>query len=98
MPLVSLMFELSGPRAADSQLTVEAVFLGAPATRMTGKRIVITGPTGREPLVGLRLGLSNGAVVTRPPQAKAAVSKPARPGGRVRVFRSRASQKQPAKV
>jgi hypothetical protein len=93
MPLVSLMFEVSGAAAADHQLTVEAIFLGAPATRLTGKRIVASGPTGREPLVGLRIGLQNGAVVTRP-ASKPAATKPTRSAGRVRVFRSR----QPAKA
>jgi hypothetical protein len=97
MPLVSLMFELAGAAADDHQLTVEAIFLGAPATRMTGKRIVASGPTGREPLVGLRVGLQNVDVVTRP-APKPAVAKPARSAGRVRVFRSRPNVKESAKA
>lgn len=100
MPLVSLMLELTGTRAADFQLSVEAIFLGSPAMRMTGKRIVATGPTGREPLVGLRVGLVGlkDQTVLAKPQEKAAAAKPARPSGRVRVFRSRPTVKEPAKV
>jgi hypothetical protein len=97
MPLVSLMFELSGAAADDHQLTVEAIFLGAPATRLTGKRIVASGPTGREPLVGLRVGLRNGAVATRP-ASKPTAAKPARAAGRVRVFRSRPNVKESTKA
>ena len=33
MPIVGLMFELSGAGAADFQVSAEAIFLGAPATR-----------------------------------------------------------------
>jgi len=59
MPIVSVMLELSGHAAATVQFVVEALFLGAPTTRMIGKRVIVSGPTGREPLVGLRLGLQN---------------------------------------
>ena len=57
MPIVGLMLEMSGPAAANLQFAVEAIFLGSPATRITGKRVVASGPTGREPLVGLRIGM-----------------------------------------
>ena len=88
MPVVGLMFELSGSGAADLQLNLEAIFLGAPATRITGKRIVASGPTGREPLVGLRLALDSLVEVPQP-QAKTPAGKSGQSGGRVRVFRSR---------
>jgi hypothetical protein len=97
MPLVGLMLELSGPGAPEFQLAVEAIFLGAPATRITGKRVVASGPTGREPLVGLRLAVENAAVVARP-QPKSSAGKSAKPASRVRVFRSRSSHKQPVTV
>lgn len=97
MPIVSVMFELSGPGSADYQFAAEAIFLGAPAKRITGKRVVVSGPTGREPLVGLRLSVDNAATAARP-QKKPAASKPARSEGRVRVFRSRLRQNQPATV
>jgi hypothetical protein len=104
MPIVSLMLELSGPGAANFQLSVEAIFLGSPTKRFTGKRVVASGPTGREPLVGLRLAVENlrSAVEkmgsTARPQKKPPANKPARSEGRVRVFRSRAKQNQPATV
>lgn len=57
MPLVGLTVEMGGAAASDFQMSAEAIFLGAPAMRVQGKRIVLSGPTGREPLVGLRLGI-----------------------------------------
>ena len=97
MPIVSLMLELSGPSAANFQLAVDAIFLGAPAARIIGKRVVASGPTGREPLVGLRVSLDRAKQATQP-QAKASASNPARSAGRVRVFRSRSKSNQPATV
>jgi hypothetical protein len=100
LPIVGLMLEMSGPGASDIKFTAEAIFLGAPAMRMTGTRVTASGPTGREPLVGLRLGIeaagtteAAGTAVKPQPGPSAAV--PARPSSRVRVFRSRTSQGQP---
>lgn len=59
MPIVGVMLELSGKAAAAVQFVVDALFLGAPTTHMVGRHIIISGPTGREPLVGLRLALQN---------------------------------------
>jgi hypothetical protein len=88
MPIVGLTLELSGPGAANFQFSSEAIFLGSPVARMTGKRVVVSGPTGREPLVGLRLSVETVAVVARPPKG-APTSKPRQSQSRVRVFRSR---------
>jgi hypothetical protein len=57
MPLTNLMLELSGPDAPLYQFSVEALFLGSPVMRVSGERVVVSGPTGREPLVGLRVAL-----------------------------------------
>jgi hypothetical protein len=95
MPIVSLMLELSGPGAENFQFSAEAIFLGSPALRMTGKRIVLSGPTGREPLVGVRLGVDNVGAVARPSK-KPATSKRAPSESRVRVFRSRLKPDQMA--
>ena len=97
MPIVGLMLEISGPKAADLHFSVEAIFLGSPATRIIGKRIVASGPTGREPLVGLRCGLERIPATGRP-QTKPSKSKSERSAGRVRVFRSRSKSKQPETV
>jgi hypothetical protein len=59
MPIVGVMLELSGKAAAAVQFVVDALFLGAPTTHMVGRHIIISGPTGREPLVGLRMALQN---------------------------------------
>ena len=97
MPIVGLTLELSGPGATNFQFSGEAIFLGSPAARMTGKRVVVSGPTGREPLVGLRLGVEKVAVAVRPPKS-APTSKPRQSESRVRVFRSRLKQIQSAAV
>jgi hypothetical protein len=97
MPIVGLTLELSGPGAANFQFSGEAVFLGSPVTRMTGKRVVVSGPTGREPLVGLRLCVEKMAVAARAAKS-APASKPRQSESRVRVFRSHPKQAQPATV
>jgi hypothetical protein len=97
MPIVGLMMELSGAAAAKFQICVEAIFLGSPATRIIGKRVVASGPTGREPLVGLRMGLESVRALARS-NAKPSTSKPERSTGRVRVFRSHQNQKQPVTI
>ena len=55
LPLIGVTFEISGSTAAGQQLVVDSIFLGSPQTRAVGQRVVIGGPTGREPLVGLRV-------------------------------------------
>ncbi|MEY9278841.1 hypothetical protein [Bradyrhizobium yuanmingense] len=69
----------------------EATFLNAPTLRAVGKRVVLSGPTSREPLVGIRIGVNRIAAADN-------VMIPAKPArkpvgsGRVRVFCSRASR------
>ena len=98
MPIVGLLLELSGPAASKFQFLTEAIFLGAPAMRIKGKRVVAAGPTGREPLVGLRIALEAADdAAARPPVEDSA----AKTGGserRVRVFRPRTKQDQSAAV
>jgi hypothetical protein len=59
--------------------------LGAPLTRMSGKQVAISGPTGREPLVGFRLRLDE---TSMPLQPKLPPVTKAKSSGRVRIFRS----------
>jgi hypothetical protein len=92
MPIVGVMVEMSGNAATNLQFVVEAVFLGAPVMRIVGKRIIASGPTGREPLVGLKLGLENIAVAEQPKPPPS----PREPARRVRVFRSRQKSKEQA--
>lgn len=95
LPIVGLMLELSGRAAAHFQFCVEAIFLGSPATRIISNRVVASGPTGREPLVGLRLGLKSvGAAEELKIDASANRLEPA--ADRVRVFRNRPKSDQSA--
>jgi hypothetical protein len=94
MPIVGLMLELNGPAAGRFQFCVEAIFLGSPATRIISNRVVASGPTGREPLVGLRLSLKS-VEAAEELEAKGP-SKREAAAGRVRVFRSRPKSDQPA--
>lgn len=95
MPIVGLMMELTGPAAAHFQFCVEAIFLGSPATRIISNRVVASGPTGREPLVGLRLSLKS-VEATEELETKAPANKHEASADRVRVFRSRPKSDQSA--
>jgi hypothetical protein len=57
LPLVGATLEMSGAGANGHQLEVDALFLGSPQMRVVGPRVVISGPTGREPLIGLRVAI-----------------------------------------
>jgi hypothetical protein len=98
LPITGIVIELSGQGAGATEIIAEAVFLSAPILRAVGQRVVLTGPTGREPLVGLRLAIQRiGVAVSRAPvidDAVAAISKYSDPStkGQVRVFRSRPRQ------
>ena len=90
MPIVGVRFELSGTQASALEFEIEAFFLGSNAVRMAGKRLQASGPTGREPLVGLKVGLRR--------LAKGDEAAPAAPmnaavqgSNRVRIFRSRSA-------
>ncbi len=103
LPLVGASFEVFGPAASGYEITAVALFLGSPQMRITGQRVVVSGPTGREPLVGLRLQIA-APKAALPPAAATPIAVPASPTpaaagiersskGRVRVFRSRAAAK-----
>jgi hypothetical protein len=91
LPLTGVVLEMDGN--AEVQFSAEAIFLSAPALRAVGRRVVLSGPTGREPLVGLRVAVERIASfvatdeITRP-----AVSPASTTSGRVRVFRSKPRQ------
>jgi len=73
LPLVGATFELSGAAAQGQQLVVDSIFLGSPQMRAVGQRVVLTGPTGREPLVGLRVRIDpvDQPIPLQPPAAPA---------------------------
>jgi hypothetical protein len=91
LPLVSLVLELSGDDADEHELEVDALFLGAPAIHKSGQRVMLSGPTGREPLVGLRIGMTSSHEAEAP---RPRVARPQRTRSRVRVFSGR-SKDQP---
>lgn len=90
LPIVGIALELSGAAAARFQLSAEAAFLSAPLRRSLGRQLDMSGPTGREPLVGFRLRVEEINIPLQPAQRP--VGKPKKPSGRVRVFRSRNAQ------
>jgi len=89
LPITGVILEISG--AEGFEFVAEATFLNAPTLRAVGKRVVLSGPTNREPLVGIRIGVNRIAAakpiaVASNPERKAVGS------GRVRVFRNRSRQ------
>jgi hypothetical protein len=54
-PLVGLTMVLSGDAKYSYRLRADCLFLGTQIISQTGQRVILSGPTGREPLVGLRL-------------------------------------------
>jgi hypothetical protein len=84
-PIVGLQVEVGGAAARHYHYALDLLFLGAPTIQLTGQRMEGAGPTGREPLVGLRLNvtaLNTGARPTvEPPHRPAAIAQ-------VKVFRS----------
>jgi hypothetical protein len=91
LPIVGVRLEMSGPAASSFRLVSEAAFLGAPIARTSGKQIEMSGPTGREPLVGFRLRLDE---IDIPLQPVLTPMTTAKSQGRMRVFRSRATESQ----
>ena len=95
LSITGIAFELTGPEAEDYELALDALFLGAPILRSTGRRIVAAGPTEREPLVGLRLNLEPFRATAARPLPRPSREKTT-PAGHVRVFRGRQRASQPA--
>lgn len=63
-PLVGLSFTLTGPLASRYTLSCEALFLGAAIVSRIGATVELKGPSGHEPLVGLRLSIVPAAPMT----------------------------------
>jgi len=93
-PLTGIELSLAGERAGDFILRSDALFLGSAVQSKRGRSVSMSGPSGREPLVGLRLSIDG---VSRGDAAQAASAAPIQElpksrsnwsaGGRVRVFR-----------
>jgi hypothetical protein len=89
LPISSLVIEMSGDGAAARQFVAEAVFLNSPMLRATGRRVLLSGPTGREPMVGLRITIEGADSEVTPRRESTVAPRPVTSSGRVRVFRSR---------
>ena len=87
LPLTAVVLEMSG--ADDLKFVAEAGFLNAPTLRAVGRRVVLAGPTNREPLGGICIGIEQTA-----PAEQDARATPRKSAGsaRVRVFRSQQRQ------
>ncbi|KAA5602080.1 hypothetical protein [Blastochloris sulfoviridis] len=79
LALVGVVLELSGPGAARYKFQTEALFLGSPVMKASGQRVVLGGPTGGEPLVGLRLAIQPAKAGAAAGAAKAAPESPRSP-------------------
>jgi len=94
LAITGFSLEASGPGLDRYAISAETIFLAAPALRVTVNRIVVSGPSGREPLVGLKLNIEELRTQPTPlaplqPRRAEAVAPAPRSEGRVRVFRSR---------
>lgn len=86
LPLVAIEISLSGPDAARHELEVEALFLGAAIVAQSGQSLSLTGPSGREPLVGLRFNVAEKRAA--PPQRSgSSKAVPGKAPRQVRVYR-----------
>ncbi|MCE3257909.1 MAG: hypothetical protein K0Q64_1992 [Nitrobacter vulgaris] len=88
LPLTGVVLEMSG--TDELKFVAEAGFLNAPTLRAVGKRVVLSGPTSREPLVGIRIGIERSAPAEV--VATSAISRKYTGSARVRVFRSQQRQ------
>jgi hypothetical protein len=85
-----VFFELNGSQAAEWEFVVTAAFRGGPPRMATGQKVELAGPTGQEPLTGLKIELrERDATAEASPELPPAVAAAASPErGRVRVFRA----------
>jgi hypothetical protein len=76
MPITGLVLEMSGRGASHFQFVVEGLFLNSPTLRAIGQKVVLAGPTGREPLVGLRVEIQSTDVFDEVTNARAPAGAP----------------------
>ena len=76
LPLVGVMLEISGSGASRYTIALDGLFLGSPIKRMSGQRVVLAGPTGQEPLVGLLISIVEAHRASAEPTTAGKVSKP----------------------
>jgi hypothetical protein len=79
-PVVGLRIRLHGPGASQFEIHAEALFRGSRIALERGRDVELSGPTGREPLVGLRLSIEPVEIPKAIPRS--------RRGKHVQVFRN----------
>ncbi|WP_342362793.1 hypothetical protein [Terrarubrum flagellatum] len=109
-PLTALNLAVVGPAADDFSLACDALFLGASVMNVSGKSCALSGATGWEPLVGLRISVVSavdqaarqtvGFLRSRAAEEEVApplaARRPVEAPSRVRVFRSSRARPAPA--
>jgi len=91
-PIVGLDLALTGPGASKYDLRADALFLGGAITSKRGTELSFAGPTGREPLVGLRLtAVAAEDQLGNAPYAAASANPAQSQLGKVRVYRPAAA-------
>jgi hypothetical protein len=85
-PLSGVRFRLANLDGENMELRIEALFQGYGVRSATGRDVSLTGPTGREPLLGLRLAVEPASQVPHTPRQNPAL-KIVRPRSRVQMFR-----------
>jgi hypothetical protein len=87
LPLAGLTLWLEGESASDYELTAEGLFLGSAPMRLRGDEISLRSPSGKEPLVGLKVGIERKSAASRG-ESRGKFGAPTSTSG-VRVFRGR---------
>jgi hypothetical protein len=87
-PVVGLTIALGGKMAERYRLNADCIFLGEQMMNRSGQELNLAGPTGREPLVGLRLSIETIRGF------KSDEASPVVPASGLRVFRGRTSARQ----
>jgi len=69
IPIVRLAIALGGAMASSYRIKADCLFLGGQMISESGQKVTLSGPTGKEPLVGLRLWIEAvaGLNLTAPP-------------------------------
>jgi len=88
VPLVSVNFQLTGSAADDFYIVADGLFSDASLVSKRGKKVSLSGPTGTEALVGLRLSVeARGQIVGAPVRQSRAGGTAVLGSSRAKVFR-----------
>ena len=86
--ITGVFFELKGSQAGAWEFVATAAFAGCLPRTATGSRIELSGPTGGEPLVGLKIDVRPATAQAQPSAAPSETIPPLPERGRVRIFRA----------